>query len=196
MSERVRCFMIEPTDQAEQSLRRYASGSKCPGPWGYHNASAAIGVVPYPPSEYSGDGKLGHDFEGDPRWPTHCVCGYEFVAGDERQDNRERLYRRPDTGESYTLNKAPAGAMWWADWYASFGFVGADGRTLCVMLPPARSAGDHWCVDGRANNSTEIPGWKRTGSAPDFSATPSIRTPHYHGFLVNGWLEPCGDSPN
>lgn len=63
---------------------------------------------------------------------------------------------------------------------------------LVVMLPDRGS----WCVDEKArwNGVMQDHGWRVTGEAPLITASPSIRTTRYHGFLRNGVLEPCSDS--
>lgn len=84
----------------------------------------------------------------------------------------------------------PAGAMYDAPWMKGAGgrCVGPDGVALLVVCPPGTSWGDHWHVDGHANNG---PGWERTGIIPNITATPSIQTPRYHGWLRNGVLVKC-----
>jgi hypothetical protein len=187
MGSRIQCFMVEATERARQSLRRFVHGDrgKCTGAFGYHNASVVLGDIDYPASEFDGDGKLGHAFKGDTRWPTHCPCGYPFTDADEWQDNRERLYRRPGSDEVFTSRKAPAGAMWRAPWYEKDGeCVGPDGQSLIVMLPD----GVDWHIDGFASSGGR---WTRQGVPPLVTASPSILTSKYHGFLRNGWLEEC-----
>lgn len=86
MGNRVQCYWLEPTDQAQQSLRRYretryfrdaegyhvldakgccqldaANNPTCPlmpGQYSYHNASVVLGVVPMP-EEYLAKGYVG-----------------------------------------------------------------------------------------------------------------------------------------
>lgn len=117
------------------------------------------------------------------------------------------VYRREDTGEEMIPRDAPVGAIWRADWYEDFGpsHVGVDGRSYVVKTP----AGD-WAIDSRASNCTmkddEIHKcWCRHGDPPDFTVNKNGNTceagagsilidrgeKHYHGFLTNGWLEPC-----
>lgn len=178
---RYQCFMLEPSARAEHSLRRFVfeQEQKCSSPYGYHNASVEIGVVDYPLSDYDGDSQHAVPHE-DPRWPKRCVCGYEFIATDEWQENRTRLYKRVDGQPGmWTLHQPPVGAMWDATWYPK---KGPDGRCLVVQLPPG-IAHDHWVIDD--------PRWTRTGDPPNVTATPSILTPRYHGWLRNGWLEPA-----
>jgi hypothetical protein len=193
----VQCFLLEPTDQVQQWLRRYAGEhGDCPVN-GYHNARVRIEDAPAELSE-SGTYLAGHDNHShdDPRWPKKCECGYRFKKADEWQLFRELIYTRSDNGEEVTLQSAPPGAMWNAKWmklsreqgYKGPGeFVGPDGRCLYVKLPD----NSDWCVDGPATNG---PGWKRTGTPPNVTAWPSIGTHNqdgtwrYHGWLRDGQL--------
>ncbi len=52
---------------------------------------------------------------------------------------------------------------------------------ICVRLPD----GKDWVVDSR---STGGGGWVITGEVPNITASPSILTETYHGFLHNGVL--------
>ena len=90
-----------------------------------------------------------------------------------------------DSGE--TLEPAPVGAMWDADWFA--GETGShglnysrnpDGIVLCVRCP-----GGDWMVDGPSSSNGS---WSRTGTVPNVTVTPSILQPTYHGWLRNGEL--------
>lgn len=202
MSERViQCFLLEPTDQAQRSLRRYRGrpAGACPLPHGYHNAEVVIVaaepfVQPEGRSEFSnGWGNDSHPHD-DPRWPATCGCGYAFGADDDEwQLNVSRLWRRSDTGEVLELDAAPAGAMWYAPWYENV-YKGPDGRCLVVKTP-----GGDWIVDSKASNGTpDQPGWTREGAPPRVTARPSIGIGHgpnggfrYHGFLTDGRLEEC-----
>ncbi len=193
MGDAVQCFMLTPTEQLQESLRRYVPSTKakakCTSPHGYHDASVVIGVTP--------NTDLGKDLVGDskddvshtdPRWPTACICGYVFVEDDNWQHNRERLHKRGDAGEMVTLRGAPVGAMWYADWWP--GSKGPDGRCLVVMTP----AGE-WMVDGPSR--TDGKGWTRTGIPPNVTASPSIGLGkegggwRYHGWLRGGRLVEC-----
>jgi hypothetical protein len=53
-----------------------------------------------------------------------------------------------------------------------------------VVLPPGE-AYDIWTIDGLASSGGR---WTRTGEAPNFTVTPSILTPKYHGYLTAGVL--------
>lgn len=194
MTERIQCFFLTPVETEERYLRRYASsngGDDCPV-HGYHNAKAFIGTGDHDPEQSIGD-NYSHESS---RWPTHCDCGYEFKESDAWQLFRSRLYKCHDTNELMTLDQAPAGAMWYADW---FGFKGPDGHSLVVRTP-----GGDWCVDSRASNCS-MPDddkhqcWVRHGTPPRITVDKngntcnagagSIGQKTYHGFLRNGYLE-------
>lgn len=193
MGSRIQCFFLEPSERAEESLRRYARGAAndCPGPYSYHNAEVVIGEVHLPMSEWNGSGDAGESMRDDPRWPTKCACGYEFTPDDHWQHNITRKHRRTDTGELHTLDGAPVGAMWYADYYKHPGHYdgGPDGHCLVVKTP-----GGDWIVDGPRSDGS--PGWTRSGAPPLVTANPSILFPKphgngYHAFLRAGWLEEC-----
>lgn len=200
LSDRViQCFLLEPTDRARESLRRYRSSGKgdpCPLPHGYHDASVAIGEIGLLIVEgargYNGYGDDKHH-HSDPQWPTACACGYVFGDGDEWQHNVDRLFRGSPGGQLVTLDEAAPGAMWYAPWYENV-YKGPDGRCLVVKTP-----GGDWIVDSKASNGTpDNPGWTRTGEPPRVTARPSIGIGHgpnggfrYHGFLTDGRLEEC-----
>lgn len=196
--------MLNPTNRIRRELRRYGGSvgdwtqKVCPK-WGYyHNASTFLDVVE--------DTDKTNDWpRNDPRWPTTCDCGeYNFTEKDNWQLFTEHLYRR-DTGEEYTLRKAPPGAMWYADWLTEGRpasgnlYRGPDGRCLVVVCPD----GHQWMVDSRCSNCT-LPDdnihkcWVRHGTPPNITVDKngvtcaagagSIQTPTWHGFLRNGVL--------
>jgi hypothetical protein len=201
MPSKVTCFWLEPTLDAQVLYRRYVSSAgrseECgvarvpyeghaPAVWGYHTAQVAIERRP------RGADDAGHpptDAEkADPRWPTHCDCGYAFAPEDNWQVNVHTLYSSPQKNLLLcTLHDAPAGAMWDAPWFHGHGGGhprNPDGLYLVVRTP----AGD-WLVDGPATNG---PGWTRTGTPPLVTANPSIgfgNPMHMHGWLRNGVLE-------
>lgn len=177
----VNCFMLGETGRARRSLRRYCPSTEekpCPSPRGlrYHNALLALDEVPAA-DYYDTAQKWPMD---DPRWPRACVCGYSFTEDDEWQVFYETLYKRSDNDHVTTLGDAPVGAMWFADWMSK-PFHGTDGHCLVVKLPD----GYEWMVDGPAKDGGR---WIRTGVPPLVSASPSIVTPNWHGFLTNGIL--------
>lgn len=190
MGSRIQCFMIEPSDRAEITLRRYCypgHGNDCKGPMGSHDALIHVGFTTEEPSHVEDSLNYPKDH---PLWSKKCSdCDYVFQPEDQWQINCTRIYKAPD-GKEYTLlfstpqvGKAPAGAIWDAAWMPS---KGPDGKSLMVMTP----AGDWW-VDGPSSNG---PGWTRTGVPPNLTIRSSIcigNPVRYHGFLTNGFLEEC-----
>jgi hypothetical protein len=198
----IRCFFVVESGRTKRSLRRYKSSDKeqdkCSASgYGYHNAHTPIEDGAHEPGTYiSNDSPVA--FEGDERWPTHCACGYEFRPEDQRQVFSESIYRNEATGDEWPMRELPPGAMYDAWWYrdddgkprrgTGMGTgTGHDGICLCVCLPPGGGL-DYWHVDAVAKNG---PGWERTGTVPNITATPSIQTPRYHGWLRNGVLVEC-----
>ncbi|HEX8184412.1 MAG TPA: hypothetical protein VF747_06665 [Blastocatellia bacterium] len=192
----VKCFYLEPANKVRRSLRRFESGSKCPLPQGYHDASIVLDEVPIERDErgyISNTTEWPHD---DTRWPSHCACGYEFKSEDQHQLFLEELYKRSDTGEQCTLREAGPGAMWDAWWMAE-AYKGPDGRCLVVNCPNGFS----WMIDDRASNCT-MPAdnthkcWIRHGEPPNITVDKngvtcnagagSIQAGDYHGFLRDG----------
>jgi hypothetical protein len=186
--------MIVPTNRVQRQLRRFvfSSESPCPGPFKYHN-----GHTPFPEgtvrAEKMDDGYEVWRFDDDKeipphddvRWPIKCDdCAYVFGPNDQWQLFHDVVYARKDTGETMTLRDCPPGAMYDATWYPD---KGPDGISLCVALPPG-GGHDYWHVDGHAKGGGK---WTRTGTAPNVTASPSILTPRYHGFLRGGFLEEC-----
>lgn len=182
---KIQCFFLEPIDKARAILRRYKLGEegKCLSPtgYGYHNASVNIDIIDWDLAE---GGLCADDFDHeDPRWPKSCECGYEFIDSDMWQHARTRLHSRSDGGLDTTIQAAPTGAMWDAEWLPD-NRRGSDGVALVVRTPD----GD-WQIDGPSSNGGN--GWKRTGQIPDVTARPSILMPNYHGWLTNGVLIEC-----
>jgi hypothetical protein len=200
---RIKCFLMEPTDECRRFLRRYVFSNKlkCPLHDGYHNAMVSIEneeLVPY------GTGtsrttvpKSGLDAPmDDTRWPLYCGCGYAFTKHDEFQLFYQALWKRVDTGELHALEEAPVGAMINADWSWH---KGLDGKSIDVKTP-----GGWWSIDARCSNCT-LPNdnvhkcWVRHGEPPDLTVDKngvtcaagagSIQQKTYHGFLRGGYLE-------
>jgi hypothetical protein len=198
MSE-IACFYVVESGRTTQELRRYhdRSGDQCSvSGHGYHNISVRIEDAP---ERKSADGRSrispSHsEFLGDPRWPSRCACGYEFLETDHWQVFTDSIMRDQASGREWPMRELPPGAMYDAWWYrdedgkgrAGEG-VGADGLCLCVCLPPGGGL-DYWHVDGPAKGGGN---WTRTGTVPNITATPSILTPRYHGWLRNGALVEC-----
>jgi len=186
MGSTIKCFFLQPIDQARQSLRRFTYGDRatCPGAgtWG-HDASVVLETVSYQMGEGAevmmGEGADNFPHE-DPRWPKACSkCGYDFKPEDQWQHNLNRLFKTEAFPLWVTLESAPVGAMWYADWYP---WKGSDGHCLVVKTP-----GGEWVVDGPNR-------WTRTGVPPNVTANPSIlfNGPNgYHGWLRNGELVEC-----
>lgn len=203
----IECFWCETTGREARYLRRYArdEAQPCPGPWGYHNAKVRI---------EDGDDERGGDgyrlaptdadvdsFHLDPRWPTHCECGYEFTPEDHWQVFTAAIYSAVDGRGEWPMGEMPLGAMWDAFWMGD-SHKGPDGRAITVRLP-----GDHdWCIDGRASNCTRPDDmthqcWVRRGDPPKLTVDKQgdtcdagagsiwIDQPNgWHGFLRDGRL--------
>src|SRR3954452_24305026 len=103
----LQCFLIEPTDRARRTLRRFrysTQGPACPGPYSYHNADVLLDEV-----EHDGPDDITRDATPEQiatlSWPQKCDgCEYVFGPDDEYQIDCDRLYRRADTGEVTTLH--------------------------------------------------------------------------------------------
>jgi hypothetical protein len=107
------------------------------------------------------------------------------------------VWRRVETGEEFHsgfdeqregVPAIPLGGMRLFDDLYPPELIGADGRTLVVRVPGPQWSHD-WIIDGK---------WQRSGTAPHFSATPSLKVygfdgqpDRWHGYLTNGVLEPC-----
>ena len=199
---KIKCFWLEPTAEAQISLRRYRGYTKDTGPCPasglkYHNASTiVVPRIPLPLDKPHGTGLLSHeDYPHDhPSWPKACPCGYAFQESDSWQVNTQRLFVARGTkeaaqydGKLFIPSEAPLGAMWDADWYET---KGPDGRCIVVKTPGGEWIVDYPCRDGK--------GWQRTGEPPELTARPSIgiggepgRGWKYHGFLTDGYLVEC-----
>ena len=192
MGSKIQCFFLESTNRAEIGLRRFTFSAKgsCLGPMSYHNAQTTIGQCDFKPPSGEPDliGYGGKTDHGDPRWPTACPCGHKFGDDDQWQTRVNRLYRRSDGGGETTIDGAPPGAMWYADWWPD---KGPDGHCLAVKTPAGI-----WMIDGPS--STDGKGWARTGTPPKITANPSIGVGKmdrkgwaYHGWLRDGFLVEC-----
>lgn len=189
MGSKIQCFFIRPSLVAEESFRRFSihpeDRKDCPLTGNtMHSASKIVGRVPWGLN----NGGVGADPEEcvkrDPRWPTHCECGYEFKPTDYWQHNFNVMYRScAGSGDDlWVLSQAPAGAMWNADWMSDQ-WKGPDGLCLIVKTP-----GGDWMIDAP---SSQGPGWRREGTPPRITVRPSILLPTYHGWLNDGVLEEC-----
>lgn len=202
----VKCFLVEPTHLARAFLRCYISGSSCPGEHGYHNAMVPIGDLDglIDPEGFLHSPRAS-DYASDGRWPEQCDCGWPFGSGptlawiekagrlDGIADDVEgrtwqvfvdRLWRNPESGVVGTLTDHGAGAMFDAFWMGA-SYAGPDGHHWSLILPPGRGNVDVWSMFGPASNGG---GWEISGEAPMLTASPSIQSGSYHGFLRNGVL--------
>jgi hypothetical protein len=197
----VDCFFLTPIARVQVRLRRYASGTGCKGKGTYCNAEKVIDEEPLPVEESKTSGDLHpHD---DDRWPEKCEhCGREFKDSDHWQINYDRMFERSDGKPPATIQNAPAGAMWYADWMPDF-YRGPDGHCLVVRCPNMMD----WVIDGRATNCTKPKDrthkcWVRIGEPPNVTISKKGNTcsagagsigigegdKHYHGFLRDGKL--------
>jgi hypothetical protein len=201
----IKCFLLEDMEEDNLYFRRYVSSSdnsnKCPLEFGYHTSEVFWKtLLKGEPSIYS------HDIK-DPRWPTHCACGYEFKENDQWQIFNASVYIRKDTGERYdNKENFPVGAIWRMPWYEDTqNLRGIDGQSWACQTP-----GGTWVIDQRASNCT-LPNdsvhkcWCRHGEAPNFTVNKIGNTcaagggsilmtrgnKTYHGFLTNGELTDC-----
>jgi hypothetical protein len=197
----IQCFMIRKVNRCRQSLRRFVFDSQCPATELHiHDASTPIEDGEIEDSDRGYRSKTVEPPHDDPRWPTHCACGYEFQPNDEWQLFHDRIYEREDTSEECTLRNPPVGAMWDCDWLAE-SWHGDDGRCIAVMTP-----GGQWIIDSKASNCTrpddyEHKCWVRHGVPPNLhvdksgntcaAGAGSILCNGYHAFLHNGHLVEC-----
>lgn len=189
----VKCFMISKTERLARWLRRY--GGTCPGPYGYHNAMVRIEDGPRILTPEGYIEAQWHPLD-DPRWPTscdHCGATIDWEKSPEvpGQLFTVDIYQTPEgkdvsihSSDLPGIEQAPAGSLFYSTWCP--GPKKHAGPYLWCMLP--NHAGP-WCIDG---DSTNGPGWNRTGEPPDVTVTPSILVQgKYHGFLTKGELVSC-----
>ena len=210
MVDRIRCFLLEPTDLVRVYARRYSRENtpdccpRYPGKYSYHTRMVFLFEEPAERDEdkgYTTNGlkpELPHD---DPRWPVACECGYVFQEGDSWQRFTEAVWRRADNALETTLSQAPAGALWYAPWCDQFHRPQGP-HVLIVKLPD----GSDWEIDGQSSNCG-IPEdrsqekhhcWVIHGTPPDITVDKngvtcsagagSIQTARWHGFLQDGYL--------
>lgn len=114
----------------------------------------------------------------------------EVLKGPFASSRKSPIYR--GIGFEGTLDEAPIGAIWNADWMP----IRQGEEYFVVRLP----GGSDWAIDGPSFNAdlTEAKsrGWTRTGTPPNLTVTPSIQihSTGYHAFLTNGVLVACSDS--
>lgn len=142
----------------------------------------------------------------DPVWTHHRATLKIGRAIAGKDVDQEQVYRRPDTGEEWTYDTLPPGAMFDAWWLPDV-WKGADGIGLVVICPDGR---DHH-NDMRASNCTRHDDdpdytrhkcWVRHGDPRAVPSTltvdkngetcqagaGSILTLDWHGFIRNGQL--------
>lgn len=164
---------------------------------GYQSGhSASVVVLEYAPMHrdpIDSEGRQGVWPTGewrDDQWPTVCAgCGAACADGWERQANQDEYLRDAD-GNQWPQSELPIGALWDAPWLHGTTWIGEDGISLHVMLPPGR-ASDTWSPDCPSTNGRP---WSRTGDPrqPDtLNVEPSILTPYWHGHLRPGQLVEC-----
>lgn len=188
----MKAFWIEKNGMVRVTLRRFASGSKCAKTYtGCHDAKAFWKNEPAPQDsllriEYV----EGEPPRNSPLWPQACPCGYLFTVEDEIQVFKQHLYFSTLLPHPVTLDEAPPGAMWNADWHPER-WKGPDGLSLCVKLP----TGHDWFIDSPSMGGGR---WERTGKPPLVTVSPSICVPGkeggpdiYHGFLREGVFVPA-----
>lgn len=200
----VKCFFVRPSGMLRLQLRRYQFSKngvqQCRH--SYHDARAEIGQV----AGKIVDGVWRYDApdiaESDSRWPISCEhCGYRFTDKDERQVSIDAVYV-DDVGKTYSLREPVPGMMYYAEWLEDHpSWCGSDGKSLHVVCPDRHT----WCVDSVANNCTmkddhKHKCWIRHGTPPMITVDKkgltcqagagSIKTPGYHGFLINGVFKP------
>lgn len=185
MSKKIECFLLEPTEFAQVSLRRFSNRRKADH---WHNVSIVVeSIIPVPEAMGKNNGRtIMNDKKypkNDSRWPTRCSCGYEFTKDDKYYIDYDRLWTCEEMNGFVRLEDAPVGAMWDAHWYP---FKGPDGRCLVVRTP-----GGDWIVDQPIHGKP----WDRSGDPPKITVHPSIAIGRdekdnwiYHGWLHHGYL--------
>jgi hypothetical protein len=120
-----------------------------------------------------------------------------WVEGVGDSQSGDRRWTRPGHDDGWTDYTLPPGAMLDAVWYHDTAYVGDDGTSLVVVLPPGKHRSDNGLVDNRGNwwnvDGPNFNGakWQRTGDPRNpatLSITPSIDTTEYHGFVTGGML--------
>lgn len=174
----IEVFIAEDSGLMRSWLRRFSSKS-CPGPMGYHNARTLF--------EEEASSKGSEPPHTDPGWPTKCSsCDYDFETQDTWQLFTEILWGCRE--KLLPTSELPPGALFNA-WWMGDNFKAPDGKCWALVLPPG-GASDIWFIGGPASAGSGGGRWTITGSAPKFTARPSILTPRFHGFLTDGFLNP------
>lgn len=171
-----RLYMIVESGFCRREFRRFVfsakASPKCPGPASYHDASVVVERL-YLDRDFS----MIPDFDTmkDPRWPSHCACGYMFQLDDEWQENRFKLWSGAPDGKEYALRDKllPPGACRVEDDGLIFVRL-PDGEDFCPTFPGMR---EQWTVSGTPPNLTFAPSINAVGT--------------YHGFVSAGALSDC-----
>jgi hypothetical protein len=208
------CFVAPKAGKLSRKLRRYKGRDhdksreaeyacpNMPGNFSYHDAKVRIEDTPDLFTKYVTEERVTPEIRLDPRWPTHCSCGYTFVEDDIWQVFTERLYTNPKTGEVFPIREAPPGAIFFADWLTpdrtpiNVTDTGYNGhlsifyyrewygkRDPLLIQCPGRNI--QWCPDSPSTNG---PGWQIVGEIPKITITPSILLPNYHGWVTDGFF--------
>ena len=216
MSEPVQCFMLEVVERetnvvtAELKLGRDGeerANAACPAMPGHlHRAEVSVPSGISLSNVITGADDTLYIQLPDRRVQMCCSgCGMVFKADEAEawSSHAKWWYRNPKTGKegSGSYQVASPGAMYecpWldeedhrADLLSEFYVRDWAGKRLplAVVLPDY----SHWVVDQKSTirGSNQFgPGWTITGDAPNLTASPSIDTGTYHGFLQNGILTP------
>jgi len=200
MNGDVRCFWMTPLDRVRVSLRRFTFGlsnptvpdDPCPARGGVDGHESGFVVIEandarvrWIDDQADGTHRMRDLLAPiDERWPLACVhCREELPPTACRQIWPDVLFSGAPDERLYTRRDMPPGAMYDADEYHAFTeWCGPDGRSIVVVLPDGTS----WQVDAPpAKGDT---GWTRTGEPPLLTVRPSVQTPTYHGYLIEGVL--------
>lgn len=129
--------------------------------------------------------------------PREISC---FWVDPNGTDPKTRTWSRFGYNDTWTDKTLPPGAIFDATWWHDVDhWCGQDGLSIVAVVPPVLYD-DHGAVDNRDNwwgidqeIGDHMP-WRRFGNPKDlsnFTVYPSIRMPHYHGWLRKGKF--CGD---
>lgn len=178
------CIFVEQIPFGNRTLRRSYGFAENVCPTHKYGHNATVDIEPGPGELQDGmmDG-VWACVKDDPRWPTHCDCGFEFtVSNSYKYLDFSAHWRNVATGEIIT-GDLPVGALYYSDWLS---WRGEDGHSLTCVTPVA-----HWNIDHPSTPQNRP--WKRTGTPPIVTATPSILFPSlgFHGWLTNGVLREC-----
>lgn len=199
------CYWIEPAGRVTIHLRRYRRSAdpgnqRCPSRYGYCTVYQLVGEAPSTndegcPNRVSREPDATYP-RSDPRWPTHCPCGYEFVPADGWQVTTEDVYRDPLTGEEKDRDEWAYGAVYRASWFEDH-WKGPDGISIVIRVPDANGRYRDWSPDSPSTSGTP---WSRQGDPRvpgQLSCQPSILMQHghrFHAFITNGVIDVLGDT--